>query len=218
MKADILDVLTALAKMKFKVTTSDLAKRLGPSQQTMSRRMRELEDMGLIERETVAKGQFVSLTEEGMKFLRKKYLDLREVVEHSKVEGISFGGMLVSGSGEGGYYVGQDEYFLQFHDRLGFRPFLGTLNIRLKSVHDIKAKDEMEKMKPIVIHGFRKENRSFGEIRSYPCIINRKIRGAVIVPERTHHPSDIVEIIAPVGIRKTLSLRENDYVHAEVRS
>lgn len=217
MKADMIDVLTELAKRKSKITTADLARRIGSSQQTMSRKIRELEAKGLIERETVSKGQFVSLTEDGMKFLRKKYLDLRDVVEHSKVEGISFGGALVSGSGEGIYYVGQDEYFLQFQDKLGFRPFLGTLNIRLKSVHDIKAKDEMERMKPIIVKGFMKENRAFGDIRSYPCIINRKIRGAVIIPERTHHPSDIVEIIAPVDIRKTLSLRENDYVHVEVK-
>jgi len=218
MKVDILDVLAELARRKSKITTSALAEKFGSSQQTMSRKIRELEGMGLIERKTIAKGQLVSLTEDGMKFLRKKYLDLRDIVEHSKIERISFGGTLISGSGEGKYYVGQDEYFLQFHDKLGFRPFLGTLNARLKSVNDIKTKAEMEKMKPVVISGFKRENRSFGDIRSYPCVINRKIRGAIVIPERTHHPPDIIEIIAPVDIRKTLSLKESDYVYVEVKS
>jgi riboflavin kinase len=218
MKADIIDVLAEIARKKSKITTLDLAKRLGSSQQTMSRKIRELESMGLIERETVFKGQFISLTDDGIKFLRKKYLGLREIVERPNAEAISFGGTLVSGSGEGKYYVGQEEYFLQFHDKLGFRPFLGTLNIRLRSVHDIKAKDEMEKMKPVLISGFKRDNRSFGDIRSYPCVINRKFKGAIIIPERTHHPSDIVEIIAPVGIREALSIKDNDYVHLEIRA
>jgi len=217
MKCEMLDVLAELAKRKSRVTTLDLAKKLGSSQQTMSRKIRELESLGLIERETISKGQLVSLTDDGMKSIRNKYLELRDVVEYSKTEAISFGGVVVSGSGEGKYYVGQDEYFMQFQDKLSFRPFLGTLNIRLKTVHDIKAKNEMEKMKPVVMHGFKKENRSLGNINSYPCMINRKIRGAVIIPQRTHHPSDIVEIIAPVDVRKALSVKESDYINVEIR-
>lgn len=218
MKCEMLDVLVELAKKKSKITTIYLAKRLNSSQQTMSRKIRELESLGLIERETVSKGQFISLTDDGMRFVRKKYLELREVVEHTNSEALSFGGILVSGSGEGKYYVGHDEYFIQFQEKLGFRPFLGTLNIRLKSVHDVKAKNEMEKMKPVVIHGFKRDNRSFGDIRAYQCIINRNMKGAVVIPERTHHPSDIVEIISSVDLRKALSLKENDYVHLEIRA
>ncbi len=217
MKCEMFDVLAELARRKSKITTLDLARKLGSSQQTMSRKIRELESLGLIERETVAKGQLVSLTDDGMKAIRKRYLELRDIIEYSRVDAIGFGGTVVSGSGEGKYYVGQEEYFLQFHEKLGFRPFLGTLNIRLKNAHDIKAKGEMERMKHVTISGFRRENRSFGDIHSYPCVINRRIRGAVIMPERTHHPPDVVEIIAPVDLRKALPAKENDYVHVEIR-
>ncbi|MEE9323915.1 MAG: DUF120 domain-containing protein, partial [Candidatus Aenigmarchaeota archaeon] len=134
MKMDIFDVLTELAKRKGKVTTAALAGKLGSSQQTISRKIRELENNGLIHRTSHHKGQIITLTEKGTKFLRKRFLELRDIMDYSKGEGISFGGHLVSGSGEGRYYVSQNEYFLQFHDKLGFRPFLGTLNIRLKSV------------------------------------------------------------------------------------
>jgi riboflavin kinase len=217
MKADMFDVLAELAKSKAKVTTAALARKLGSSQQTISRKIRELENIGFIER-TLSRGQFIALTDDGMKFLRKRYLELKNIVEFSKDESMSFGGHVVLGSGEGQYYVGQEEYFLQFHEKLGFRPFLGTLNIRLKNVRDIKTKGEMERMKSILVNGFNRENRTFGDIRCYPCTINRKIRGAVVVPARSHHPSDIVEIIAPVNLRKVLSVRENDYVHVEVRA
>lgn len=212
-----LDILLELSKRKGKVTTSTLANIIGSSQQTVSRKIRLLEKQGMINRTSHHKGQFINLTDNGMKFLRKRYLDLRDIVERSGEPGVSFGGNLISGSGEGKYYVSQDKYFMQFHDKLGFRPFLGTLNIKMKTLHDLKSKNEIEKTKPILVKGFREEDRTFGDIHSYPCVINRKIRGAVVIPERTHHPSDIVEIIAPVDIRKELSLKENDYVHVELR-
>lgn len=217
MKAGIFDVMTELARKKARITTLELARRLGSSQQTVSRKIRELESLGFIERQTTSKGQLIAFTEEGMKFLRKRYLDLKDIMERSKMEAISFGGALVSGSGEGHYYVSQEEYFLQFHEKLGFRPFLGTLNVRLRNIHDIKTKDEMERMKPIIVKGFKKENRAFGDIRCYHCVINRRVKGAIVIPERSHHPVDVVEIIAPVFLRKNLSLKDNDYVHVEVR-
>jgi riboflavin kinase len=217
MKTDILDVLIELAKRKGRVTTTTLARKLDSSQQTISRKIRELESDGMIDRVSRPRGQVITLTEKGTRFLRKRFLELREVIEYSREYGLSFGGNLISGSGEGRYYISQDEYFLQFQDKLGFRPFLGTLNIRLKSVHDIKARNEMEKMKPILVKGFKKEKRMFGDIRCYLCVVNRKTRGAVVIPERSHHPPDVVEVIAPVYLRKALSLKDNDYVHVEVR-
>jgi riboflavin kinase len=213
MKLDAYDVLIEFAKRKGKVTTEALAKRLGSSQQTISRKIRELESSGLISRVSHSRGQFITLTDEGRKSLRRKYLELRDVIERPASEGLSFGGHLISGSGEGRYYVSQDEYFLQFNEKIGFRPFLGTLNIRLKSMNDINSKNSMEKIKPVI----RKENRTFGDIKCYPCIINRKIKGSVVIPDRTHHPHDVLEIISPVNLRKELSLKEGDYVHIELR-
>jgi riboflavin kinase len=217
MATDNLDILMELSNRKGKITTSKLAERLGSSQQTISRKLRLLEKQGFIHRSSHHRGQFVTLNEKGTRLLRKKYLDLRDIVERSKEPGVSFGGNLVSGSGEGRYYVSQDEYFLQFHEKLGFRPFLGTLNIKMRSVNDLKAKNEIEKNKPVVVKGFRKEKRTFGDILCYPCVVNRRIRGAIVIPERTHHPSDVVEIIAPVDLRKELSVKDGDYVHVEMR-
>ncbi len=217
MGTDTLNILLEVAKRKGKITTISLARKLCTSQQTISRRLRKLENDGMIEREVGPKGQIVTLTHAGMGFLRKKYLELRDVVEHSGYHLITFGGTVVSGSGEGRYYVGQDEYFLQFHEKLGFRPFLGTLNIKLKSARDIGARNEMEKLKPVVVEGFEKEGRTFGEIKCYPCVINRKFKGAVVIPERTHHPPDVVEIISPANLRKELSLNDGNYIHVEIR-
>jgi riboflavin kinase len=37
-----------------------------------------------------------------------------------------------------------------------------------------------------------------------------------VVPGRTHYPEDIVELVAPVGLRAALGLKDNDIVTVEV--
>lgn len=218
MKPELIDFLIEIAKKRGRVTTSRIARDLGSSQQTVSRKIRELEKSGLVSRTRHQRGQLITLTESGRKMMRRRYLELKNAVEGLRSEGISFGGNVISGSGEGAYYVGQDEYFIQFHEKLGFRPYLGTLNVHLKSTQDMKAKNETEKTRPVIVKGFRKKNRTFGDIRCYTCVVNRKVKGAVIIPERTHHPQDIIEVISPANLRKELSLKDNDYVHIGVRT
>ena len=38
------------------------------------------------------------------------------------------------------------------------------------------------------------------------------MRGAVVTPERSHYPHDLLEIISPVHLRKTLELNDGDEV------
>ena len=40
-------------------------------------------------------------------------------------------GEVSSGLGEGRYYISRKSYIIQFQEKLGFIPFLGTLNIRV---------------------------------------------------------------------------------------
>lgn len=217
MAFDEFGVLVEIAKRKGRITTSRLARDMRSSQQTISRKIRGLERKGYIERKVAPNGQLISVTPEGRKEMRKRFMELKGIVERQDTGGISFGGHLLSGSGEGRYYIGQDDYFLQLQDKLGFRPFLGTLNIKLKRMSDVNSRHEMEGTRPVLIKGFRKGDREFGDIKCYPCTVNRRFRGAVILPQRTHHPRDIVEVIAPVCLRKELSLSDDDYVHLEVR-
>jgi riboflavin kinase len=48
-----------------------------------------------------------------------------------------------------------------------------------------------------------------------PCRIN-DIPCGIVVPGRSHYPEDIVEVIAPVGLRDALHVKENDRVNVEV--
>ena len=112
-----------------KLSCSGLADALGVSNQTASRRLRALEDAGLIERDTVSDGQWVLITDAGERALREEYETYRRVFEEPETIGLS--GSVTSGMGEGRHYISLPGYMEQFEDRLGYAPFAGTLNLDL---------------------------------------------------------------------------------------
>jgi riboflavin kinase len=44
----------------------------------------------------------------------------------------------------------------------------------------------------------------------------RKIPCGIVVPGRSHYPDALVEVIAPVGLRRELNLKDGDEVVIEV--
>ena len=77
-------------------------------------------------------GQHVTLTGAGEAELGKEYQGyIRIFSEHNK--GFVLNGTVVSGIGEGKYYMSLGPYKEQFNTHLGFEPYPGTLNIRLSS-------------------------------------------------------------------------------------
>ena len=44
----------------------------------------------------------------------------------------------------------------------------------------------------------------------------KRLDAAIVVPGRSHYPEDIVEVIAAVGLRDALGVKENDRVSVEV--
>ncbi|MBI5051325.1 DUF120 domain-containing protein, partial [Candidatus Micrarchaeota archaeon] len=69
---------------------------------------------------------------------------------------------------------------------------------------------------PIIIPGFKEGERNFGDLFAYKCRIDSKIEGAVIIPVRTHHGIEILEIIAPVELRKSLNKKTGDEVSVDI--
>ncbi len=70
----LLPLLTLAKKGKIKssvfISSKDLGKDLGVSQQTASRWLNELESLGAIKRELVKGGQTITLTEQGKNYLK----------------------------------------------------------------------------------------------------------------------------------------------------
>lgn len=191
-------------------TTIELAKLLGASQQTASRHLIDLEKMGLVHRVRLGRRESIKITTAGVKHLDNMFMNLRRAFEMKKAEFV-FEGVVFSGLGEGAYYMNQEGYRKQFTEKLGFEPFPGTLNLRVRK----EDQDEVRMLEAspfILIEGFTDGNRSFGPAKCFHGKIADKISGALIFPVRTHYSGDVVELISREPMRKGLRLKDGDAV------
>jgi len=119
-------------------------------------------------------------------------------------------GQIVTGLGEGAYYI--DVYSTKLRNALGFKPHLGTLNVKVNNDESRRAVGRMKNSPPLVLTGFRHKGRTFGDVICYRVKVNDEIEGAVVIAQRTHHSEDILEVVAPVDIRSALKLCDDDTV------
>ncbi len=195
-----------------KVSCSDLASGMETSDQTASRRLQALEEDGLVEREMLSDGQWVEMTEEGETVLRREYDDYRRIFEGA--ETVELVGEVVSGMGEGKYYISLDGYVEQFVERLGYEPFAGTLNLDLDE-ESIRRRAALENAEGIPIDEWENEDRTFGAVTCYEASVEG-VESHVIRPHRSHYPDDTLEVIAPVKLREELGIDYGDEVTVEV--
>ncbi|WEU40769.1 MAG: CTP-dependent riboflavin kinase [Candidatus Odinarchaeum yellowstonii] len=217
MEAKLLLVLLSIAELGNGAFTSTtiLSGRIGVSQQSASRYLKLLEKEGLISRKITRRGQVVTLTKAGLDELRGIYNRLKvifgEVTPLYVIKGVVF-----TGFGEGSYYMSKKGYLEQFEKQLGFKPFPGTLNIKLIDENDIKAKRELQGMPGKLIKSFKEDDRIFGDVKCFPALINGKVEGAVILIKRTHYGDDVLEVISKFNLREKLSLKDGDIVKLTV--
>jgi len=191
-------------------TTAELAKLVGSSQQTASRHLIELEKKGLVHRVRLGRRESVKIMPAGAKYLNSMFLTLRRAFEMKKAE-LVFEGTVFSGLGEGAYYMSQDGYKKQFREKLGFTPYPGTFNLRVRK-EDQEDVRLLEASPFILIEGFTNGNRSFGPAKCFQGKIADKFPCALISPVRTHYEGDVVEIISSEFLRKALDAKDGDVV------
>jgi riboflavin kinase len=112
-------------------------------------------------------------------------------------------GKVSAGLGQGQYFISREGYSRQFLHHLGFVPFPGTLNVLLEEPFPADPW-------AIRIEGFQEEGKSFGECKCYRIKLNG-IDAAVVRPERSSYPAELIEVIAPVKLR-ALGLEDGDPV------
>lgn len=199
-----------------KISTEYLSKKLGMSQQTASRYLIELEHKSWIQRNISPDGSLIRIEETGTKKLQKLYSNLKILMEKAYPPSVTLEGSIFTGLGEGAYYVSKESYRKQIVEKLGFEPYPGTLNVKLTSDYDIKTRQELEAYPAIEVMGFQNEDRSFGLVKCYSAIIGGKIKGALVTALRSHYDASVLEIIAPVCLRKQLGLKDGNKVKVEI--
>lgn len=116
--------------------------------------------------------------------------------------------------GEGRYYVSIEGYRRQFKEKLGFDPYPGTLNLKIPR-EEMYFRSRLDEEEGIKIEGFKTEERTFGDVKAFKCRV-KGVEGAVVIPQRTHYPKNVLELIAPVRLREVLSLKDGDWIEVEV--
>ncbi|MGQ9782240.1 MAG: DUF120 domain-containing protein [Nitrososphaeria archaeon] len=212
----LLELLCVGAKNRSaEISSIELSRRLGKSQQAVSTHILELERLGLIEVTHKKRRSCIKLTAKGNAVLLSLYSNLREIFEETP-NVIEFNGEVFSGIGEGSYYVMIEGYRRQFIEKLGFDPFPGTFNIRLISTLDRRQKKELEYYSGILIEGFHDEYRTYGGAKCFPAMLNDAIEGAIVLTRRTLYDDSVLEFIAPMNIRERLKLKDGDKVRLKV--
>jgi riboflavin kinase len=198
-----------------RISSPAFAKELTISQQTASRYMVELETRGYIERYPSSQGTQIKVTQAGRVLLENIHHSLTALLQEQP-QTLDFDGTLVSGLGEGAYYVQLQGYHEQFAQKLGFTPYPGTLNLRLSSSY-FWIKKELETRPAIIIASFQAQRRTFGQVKCFRATIEDTVEGAIVLVNRTHHDDRIIEIIAPENLRKLLELTDGNRVHVSVK-
>ncbi len=194
------------------VTSGELGTQLEVSQQAADRYLVHLAQLGLLSRSLGARKQRLSLTAAGVELLRKEFHAYRRVFEGPAR--LAFSGAVASGLGEGRYYLSQPGYILQFQERLGYTPFPGTLNIKVDPKELVRI-EGLRHWEGVRIDGFQASGRTFGGATCYAGRVNGR-PCHLIRPDRGHY-QDVVELIAPEELRRSLRVRDGDIVSVEMQ-
>ena len=123
---------------------------------------------------------------------------------------IELNGKVFSSRGEGRKFLELPLVEQQIKQKLGFTPYLGTLNVKL-SEESTKRKKLLEKTRAIKVcpaDGYCSGKLIKAFISKLEC--------AIVIPEVAGYPKRVLEIIAPVNLRETLQLEDGGEVTVTV--
>ncbi|MEM0263114.1 MAG: DUF120 domain-containing protein [Saccharolobus sp.] len=206
--------MVAYSKGKSYVTQTELAKLLNLSQQSVSRKLKELEEDKLILRIVSKEGEIIRLTEEGERMLNSCLSNLSDAI--LTVHSLQIKGNVVSGIGEGRIFLSMEYYRNQITKLLGFEPYPGTLNIVIYDRQSLENRLLLDSSPSQIIPEYKQGDRVLGAVRLYPASINSLKPAALVVPLRTTHPKSVIEIISPFYLREKLNLKDGDEITVEV--
>ena len=197
------------------ITTSALGKSIQKSQQSASKHLLELEENQFIERIVSGRNTSVKITDKGFSEMVKLSIVLQKSL-NSFPSHVEIKGTLVSGMGEGAYYMGLKGYTKQFKSKIGYVPFPGTLNVRIDQKIHQEAIKQFETLNGIKIKSFSDGKRTYGWVKCFPAKLNNSVNCDLILLERTHHDNSVIELISKTCLRKTAKLKDNAKISVKI--
>lgn len=193
------------------ITTTSLGKSIKKSQQAASKHLLELEQNHFIERIINGRKISIKLTNKGFSEMIKLSTILQKSLD-SFPSHVQIKGTLVSGMGEGAYYMGLKGYTKQFKSKIGYIPFPGTLNIRIDQKIHQEAIKQFATLNGIKIKSFSDGKRTYGWVKCFPAKLNNSTNCNLILLERTHHDNSVIELISKSSLRKSAKIKEGSKV------
>ena len=117
-------------------------------------------------------------------------------------------GEVTTGLGKGKYYMSKKVYQEAFNKKIGFKPFPGTLNLK---VDEKTRKKFEEKGKTLKIREVYEAEERLSNVDITPCKIG-DIKCGLLKLEFTDHPENIAEVIAPIELREKFNLQDGDKI------
>jgi len=101
----------------------------------------------------------------------------------------------------------------QFACKLAIDAYPGTLNLEISETKDLQAFELLKAREGVEI---TPEQASFCSAKCYPVVIAGKVKGAIVFPCLADYPKNKMELIAPVHVRESLSLKAGDVIEVEI--
>jgi riboflavin kinase len=120
-------------------------------------------------------------------------------------------GRVVSGKGSGRGFTELEWAKKQFVRALGFEPFPGTLNARLEETTNLDILEQGQ-CRAITIEP---PDKNYHEGLVLQTFVNGVVRVAIVIPQIPNYDPHLVEIIAPVNLRRVLNLKDGDTITLE---
>jgi riboflavin kinase, archaea type len=209
-------LLKGAGKDFVEVTSTSVGTEISKSQQATSKIILELENQNFIERIKMGHGFRIHVTEKGIEMVKDVSSLLISAINFSNPT-IIIEGVIVSGIGEGGYYMSLPGYKKQFESRLGYIPYAGTLNVKVSDNPSLRNRKKIERIPYILIKGYNDSKRTYGWVKCFPVSINDtpNIDAHLLILERSHYDESLVEIISSVPLKDSLRLRNGDKIKIE---
>jgi riboflavin kinase, archaea type len=120
-------------------------------------------------------------------------------------------GKVFTGEGNGKKYLSIFWVRQQIQEKLGFTPYLGTLNLKLdaENASNKKLLEGAETIKICPEEGYCVGNLFKASVRNIEC--------AIIIPQIKNYPKKVIEIISPKNLREELSLKDEDEITVDVQ-